>query len=131
MKRCICNICSRTTSAAPLRWQLVELTLKYANFEAKFRYQNQIGTPMIVGQNLDIFHIFNIYSFESRPAKRVAPVVIFNSYGSLRPRFFPCIYIAFVSSKLSNKYDYLKKYPADLKSKNCIFAAWKRTDRRK
>jgi len=74
----------------------VELTLKYANFEAKFRYQNQIGTPMIVGQNLDIFHIFNIYSFESRPAKHVAPVVIFNSRGSLRPRFFPCIYICLI-----------------------------------
>ena len=81
MKRYYSNICSSTTSAAALRWQVVELTLKYANFEAKFRYQNQIGTPMIVGQNLDIVDIFNIYSFESRPAKRVASVVIFNSRG--------------------------------------------------
>ena len=61
-------------------------------FEAKFRYQNQIGTPMIVGQNLDIVDIFNIYSFESRRAKRVAPVVIFNSRGSLRPRAFIILY---------------------------------------
>ena len=82
MKRCICNICSRTTSAAALRWQVLELTLKYENFEAKFRYQNQIGTPMIVSQILDICHIFNIYSFESRPASRLVSVFIFDSHGS-------------------------------------------------
>ena len=103
MKCCICNICSCTTSAAVLQWQAVELTLKYENFEAKFRYQNQIGTPMIVGQNLDIVDIFNIYSFESHPAKRVAPVVIFNSCCSLRPLFFLFIYIAFVSTKFPYK----------------------------
>ena len=59
---------------------------------------------MIVSQNLDFVDIFNIYSFESRRAKRVAPEVIFNSRGSLRPRFFPCIYIAFVTTKFPYKY---------------------------
>jgi len=38
MKRYCSNICCRTTSAEALQWQVVELTLKYANFEAKFRY---------------------------------------------------------------------------------------------
>ena len=53
-----CNLCCRNNSAAALQLQASKLTLKYANFEAKFRYQNEIGTPMIVGQNLDILHIF-------------------------------------------------------------------------
>ena len=103
MKRYCCNICCQTTSAAALRWQVVELTLKYANFEANFQYQNQIGTPMIVGQNLDIVDIFNRYSFESRPAKHVAPVVIFNSCCLLRPLFFLYIYVAFVLMKFPYK----------------------------
>ena len=68
-----------------------ETKLKYDNFEANFWDQNNFGTSMLIGQNLDIVHIYTPYSFLSRATNRLAVQLDFGSRCSAYVTFFPVV----------------------------------------